>query len=369
MGHFQLRRLFHGWDVNLGRYLQEERDRDRAWRDGIEQRRLRREALALLAYDGTNPTQEEASGFQPGYRRDSLEGVAGASITEDPTGAIADLQQELRNEELQRAAERNAPAVARLQQQLALKDAGYDPSALALADQRLAQTDTIRTRGNALKSVLEDPGLDPLLATDIANDNTVSTPQRVKVRRRDGAEVYMDARRTLSGGWTYSPAEDTTGAALRVPPSATASELTSEQRNIQNRARIIKRNNPGMTDEEAENEAYRSVTSLKGKETDDAWESIVRETAKASYGRYARDPRRLYDESRKRWIVARPGEEPPAFNEEALAAAVEEIAPVPAAQTAAEGNAARAEKIRADYKAGRIKREDAIEQLRRLGYK
>lgn len=109
---------------------------------------------------------------------------------------------------------------------------GMSEPAAALADQRWAasRADDARARLygtqaadaglrlGALTNVLQQPGLNPLLAVDVANKRTVSTPQRVKVKGEAG-DVYYDATPRADGGFDYALATDAGGRALQVPVS------------------------------------------------------------------------------------------------------------------------------------------------------
>jgi hypothetical protein len=109
---------------------------------------------------------------------------------------------------------------------------GMSEPAAALADQRWAasrandaqarlrgtQADAAGLRLTALRDVLANPGLNPLVGADVANSRTVSTPQRVKVKSPDG-DQYYDAVRRPDGGFDYMPVTDPAGKPLQVPAS------------------------------------------------------------------------------------------------------------------------------------------------------
>lgn len=281
--------------------------------EAAKQQAARAELLGGAAFEGAQPTPEEMAAFRPGR---PVSGLLGARPTPGvPEGTVdpalaAELQSELRAEELNRAAERNAPAVGKLQQQLLTKDAGFDLNNLALSRLHQAQAGGAELRRGALAKLLENPDIDPLLAADVAQNKDVFKPQRVKVKHRDGREVYYDARPTLAGGYTYSPALDEAGAPLQVPITASASAPTALQKNAQFVARVL-----FAGDADAERKSVELLTRLKGKASTDAWSDLTREVARMQYGRYARDPQRLYEKTAEIWRVARPGEpiptEPP----------------------------------------------------------
>lgn len=95
---------------------------------------------------------------------------------------------------------------------------GQSPDVTALARKREAEAAAEEARLAALQDVLAAPDVNPVLKADVANKRAIGKPQRVKVRRQDGSEVYMDARPNLQGGWDYSPATDGQSP-LRVPVS------------------------------------------------------------------------------------------------------------------------------------------------------
>lgn len=297
-----------------GNWIKEIVDQKSAQRRGEE---ARRRALALIAFGGADPTDAELQGFTPGVPLDSQRNVTGAAATPgfsapegiaDPALA-ADLQQELRNEELQRAAQRNRPAVTQFRTSLSLQDAGLNENNVAQARVHAAQAADQEARNAVTGDVLANPEANPLLKIDIAQKRPVFEPKLVKVRRQDGTEIYMHETPTLSGQPTYGPALDEDGQPLRVPPSASAAgpAPTALQKNAAFLARVMFAEDP-----DADKKAVAMLTSLKGKAPAEAWDSLTREVSRMSFGRYAKDPQRLYEKTAEIWRVARPMEMIPA---------------------------------------------------------
>lgn len=258
----------------------------------------------------------------------------------------------------------NIPELFGVKEQAALpivtKDAGYDPANIAQAelrgiqatgaqydaDKKRYEAEDSRRRTEAVGRVLDDPTIDSLLAADVAQKKEVAEPGRlVKVRDRSGKDVYYrERRRGVSDQFDYVPATDAGARPLQIPPGegGGGGEETSEQRNIRNRARIIRRMNPNMTEAEAEIAAYQQIAALKGKAPEEAWAQLVTSLSSAQYGRYSRDPQKLRAQAELVWSVARPGEPipetpPPPVIPAAAAAAVPPpgaIAPPPRPQPA-----------------------------------
>lgn len=276
-------------------------------KDLVEQnaaRDARRRAIALLALEGANPTDAELDAYRPGQRIDSLRGTTGASPTADPAGAVADLQAEMRNEELQRAADQSAPDVAGMRRNLAFKDAGLDENNLATARYHGALAAEQESRRKVIEEALSAPNANPLLRVDIANKKDVFKPTLVKVRQANGKDVYMNQTPTLGGTYTFEPALDDAGNPLQAAPSATAAGggPTSLQKDAAFMSRVL---GIPLAD------AVQQLRTLKGKAPEEAWAATVRQVAQMSYGRYARDPKKLYEKSSEIWQVARPGESVP----------------------------------------------------------
>ncbi len=271
----------------------------------LRQAEARKELLGGVALAGTDATPEERAAFVPGrgVQTPLAEPTAGlAEGTVDPALA-GELAGELRAEELNRTAARNAPALATVQQQLRLKDAGFDLNNLALARLHGAQADTADLRRQAVERIANDPNADPLLVADLAQGKPMFKPQRVKVRHTDGREVYYDATPRLAGGYDYTPAVDAAGQPLRVPASASGDRPTALQKNA---AFIASTMFAG--DEDGELKAVEMLTRLKAKSPTEAWAALTKEVSKMNYGRYARDPQRLYEKTAELWRVSRPME-------------------------------------------------------------
>jgi len=274
-------------------------------RAAAAQQDARGQLLGETAFAGAAPTPQETAAYKPGQpfaAQTRAVPTPGPEGTVDP-GLEAELQSELRAEELDRAAGRNAPAIAKAQRQLLMKDAGFDLANVALARLREAHAGMAETRGTALGDILGNPDLDPLLGADIAQNKAVFKPQRVKVKRRDGKEVYYDVTPNLAGGHDYQPALDESGEPLQVPTSAAGNAPTALQKNTRFLAGALFAGDP-----DAVEKAATLLTQLKGKSPGDAWESLVREVSKMNFGRYARDPQRLYQKTAEIWRVARPNE-------------------------------------------------------------
>lgn len=245
-----------------------------------------------------------------------------------------------------------------------LADGGYDPMKILGARLQQGQLDDQAARLNALHKVLNDPTLDPTLAADVANKRKVSdaTPTLVKVRRRDGSEVYYNQRRRgVSGEFDYTPATDaSSGQALAVPTSPGAGEqLTTLQKDTAFIARTL-----NISSEDA----VRLKLALKTKSPQEAWADTVRAVMTMEHGRYSRQPDRLRQKAQEIWSVARPGEPIPQL------AAPTPAAPAPAgpAQVPASAPAAPTgptpNDIKAAYKAGRLTRDQALAALKAAGY-
>jgi hypothetical protein len=168
----------------------------------------------------------------------------------------------------------------------------------ALADYRTQKAGETAARLKALSGVLEDEQTDPLLAADIANKRTVAKTDRIKVQRENGDIVYMDAIRQPDG--TFRIVTPTAGAEpLRVPPASPGSaekdaRFFAEALNIplKDAALLVK----------------RSKLNLKTDSPENAWAKLVKSVSTMSYGRYARDPQKLYEKSAELWSVLQPGE-------------------------------------------------------------
>jgi len=266
-----------------------------------EAQNARAMAVAATALQGTNPGKEELAAFDPSTATPfpSMLGTTGASPTTDPMGAEADLQAELRNEELNRASEQNAGAAEALAQRFRLKNAGINPNDIALDRKRNAEGSAAELRLGALRAVLSREDIDPMVAADVANRKAVSAPRRVKVRRRDGTEVYYNETRTPGGQLVYTPAADKQGRALRVPASSSGDRRTNLQKDTQFIMKVMDIN---------EKDALKMKLALKTKSPKEAWVQLVKETTKLSYGRYARDPAKLREKAAEIWEVQRPGE-------------------------------------------------------------
>lgn len=200
---------------------------------------------------------------------------------------------------------------------LALTDAGYKPEDLALARTRQLQGDEVAMRTRAVANVLTDPDADPLIAADVANSRKVSDDgQLVKVRDPAGDRYFRQRRRGVTDEFDYEPVTDDQQQPLRIPREVSPVSETSEERNIRNRARILRRSNPKLTPEQAEEEAYRSVTTLKVAAPDAQsmkdWALASRQAAASmDYGAWARKPDEFRRRTEQYWRNIRGDEQPP----------------------------------------------------------
>lgn len=232
------------------------------------------------------------------------EGTVGASPTEDPEGAIADLRVELGNEERQRAIETD-PMARGLRRQLKAREAGLDPANVELARSREALADIAGYRRDAIEGALAQPDLDPLLALDITAGKTIAKPELFRAKRRDGSVGWFTRTRNLAGGYDYAEATDPEGNPLLVPDpgmAGGADRATALQKNTGFLAQTL-----GIS----RHDAAVMLTQLKGRPPTEAWDSLTRTVLSLNYGRYARDAQRLYEKTAEVWRVARPGEPVP----------------------------------------------------------
>lgn len=278
----------------------------------------RAQLLGGTAFAGANATPEEISAFKPGRPLDR-------STRPDPTPGLpegtvdpaleADLQTQLRDEELNRAGTKNAPQVEAINRSLLMHDAGLNEAAIAQAratgqHERLygAQADITTARRDALQNVLADPNLDPLLKNEIAQNKISFKSQRVKVQRKDGTVGYYDSTPNLSGGYDYTAAVDEAGNPLTAPAGVGAGDRpTALQKNAAFIARVLFADDP-----DAEQKAVTMLTQLKGKSPRDAWAVLTQFVAKLDYGTYATNPEDLHNKTAELWRVSRPGEPIPA---------------------------------------------------------
>ena len=266
--------------------------------------------LSGAALTGANATPSELAAFKPGLPFDR-------SVRPEPTPGLpegtpdpaleADLQTQLRDEELNRAATKNAPALESMRRSLALHNAGLNEAAIAQArvsgqHERLygATADIAVARRDALTNILNDPALDPMLKNEIAQNKISFKSQRVKVQHKDGTVGYYDATPNLSGGYDYAQATDENGDPISAP---VGDRSTALQKNAAFLARVLYGNEP-----DAEQKAVTMLTQLKTKSPRDAWASLTMAVSKLGFGKYERDPQKLHDKTVEMWRVARPGE-------------------------------------------------------------
>jgi len=160
-----------------------------------------------------------------------------------------------------------------------------------------AQDQELRT--SSLESVLNNPEIDLLTKATIANKGSTFKPQRVKVRRKDGKEVYMDATPQIGGGHSYAPANDQKGSPLIVPPSP--SSISPIEKDAELFERVL------SMDKKAATRLSLSLRQrLKTATPDEAWSKLVSEISKMQFNRYAKDPKRLYEKAAEIWSVKFP---------------------------------------------------------------
>lgn len=256
--------------------------------------KARRAMLARLALSGVDPTDEELAKFREGKK--FAPAVGDASPVTDPLAADNELQDALRSEELNRAVQTNRPEILGLKDTFQASDSDVDLSKIAKG--RTAKSKALEQdlRLEALSNALDTPGLDPLLGADIANKNTISKPTRIKVRQKDGQDVFFDEFRTATGT-RVERVEDANGRPLRVPPTA-GSGLTTSQRDVSDLVKTF-----GIT----RKEAWNIKLALKRKDPKAAWGALVNTVLKLNFGRYARDPETLQKKTEEIWQVANPG--------------------------------------------------------------
>jgi len=172
------------------------------------------------------------------------------------------------------------------------------PAQAALARSRQAQASNREMRNRALAGVLDNPDTSPMVGADVANSNTVSRPQRVKVRLQNGTSAYMDAVRQPDGSVQYSPARDQGGQPLRVPPSSPGA-LEKDAQFLHDALHIPLK--------EATNRAYDMRRFLKTDRPEESWSKLTKYVSGLRYGTYARDPQRLYEKTAELWHVMMPG--------------------------------------------------------------
>lgn len=173
----------------------------------------------------------------------------------------------------------------------------------SLARDRRANAQEQELRNNALQGILENPEIDPLTQATVANKASTFKPQRVKVKRRDGQTVYMDATPQINGGFKYTPANDAQGAPLQVPPTSTG----AIEKDAELFSRVL-----GMDTKKATRLALSLRQHLKTAAPDEAWAKLVSEVSRMQFNRYAKDPKRLYDKVAEIWSVKFPNRPIPA---------------------------------------------------------
>ena len=169
----------------------------------------------------------------------------------------------------------------------------------SLARLRDAKAGEQTLRNEALQSILDNPEIDPLTMATVANKGSTFKPQRVKVRRMDGKQVYMDATPQIGGGFSYTPANDQKGNPLIVPPSP--SSVSPIEKDAELFERVL-----GMDKKSSTRLSLSLRQHLKTARPDEAWSKLVSEISKMQFNRYAKDPKRLYEKAAEIWSVKFP---------------------------------------------------------------
>ena len=179
-----------------------------------------------------------------------------------------------------------------------------------------AKTNLVQLRTNALRGVLDNPALDPLISADVANDKSVADTQRVKVQQKDGTEAFYDARLNIDGSFSYTPATGKSGEPLRIKPSASGDGRTSLQKDTAFIQDIF-----GID----ATEALKLKLELKTKSPEEAYSALVVKLATANFGRLARDSEKLKTAAAKVWQVSRPGVPVPVDGDNIISDAVKRV--------------------------------------------
>lgn len=218
------------------------------------------------------------------------------------------------------------PAAARADASWAAANASKASAGASAARARLygTQASEADLRLNALRGVLEQGGVNPLVAADVANSKAVSKPQRVKVKGQNG-DTYYDATRRPDGGFDYTPVTDAGGKPLQVP----ASDQTRQTAVQTNTAYVAK--TLGIP----ETEALAIVLRIAGRTDAQLSESIGARLAANPLGRYANDPKGLTKAVQSAVTAIRAAAPPPVTSPAPAAPAPAPAAtPAPAAATA-----------------------------------
>ena len=186
------------------------------------------------------------------------------------------------------------------------------------------QGDALQARLDAIRALPTD--VNPLLRVDAAGGKDVFKPERVKVRKPDGTEVWMNATPNLQGGFDYSPALGPDQQPLMVPASSGSGGDDLYAR----RARYI-----ASTLQIPEDQALNMLLTTKGDSPANAWAKAVRAASQADFGRYARDPEKLKVKALELYGVMYPDLSPPGDGQPAAGPAPRQAQGNPAARPAA----------------------------------
>lgn len=186
------------------------------------------------------------------------------------------------------------------------------------------QGDALQARLDAIRALPTD--VNPLLRVDAAGGKDVFKPERVKVRKPDGTEVWMNATPNLQGGFDYSPALGPDQQPLMVPASSGSGGDDLYAR----RARYI-----ASTLQIPEDQALNMLLTTKGDSPANAWAKAVRAASQADFGRYARDPEKLKVKALELYGVMYPDLPPPGDGQPAAGPAPRQAQGTPAARPAA----------------------------------
>lgn len=166
----------------------------------------------------------------------------------------------------------------------------------ALAEYNRARASGEGFRNQVIEDILSEPN-NPLVAADIVNKRTVAKPQRVKVNRRDGTQVYYDARPNLQGGFDYSLAGTAPGEP--IVSAAGGDDGTPLQRDTAFIAQTL--NIPP-------NQALLWKLQTGRKNPGEAWADLInRLTTSRKYD----PPEKIRERAEQLWAIARPNEPVP----------------------------------------------------------
>lgn len=166
----------------------------------------------------------------------------------------------------------------------------------ALADYNRARAGGEQFRNQVIEDILSEPN-NPLVAADIVNKRAVAKPQRVKVNRRDGSQVYYDAVPNIQGGFDYSPAGTAPGDPLVSEPGGDdGTALQQDTRFIADTLGI------------PANQALLWKLQAVRKAPQEAWADLI---SRLTTARKYDPPEKIRERAEQLWAIARPGEPVP----------------------------------------------------------